>query len=338
MSRYKWSYRLNVLGWNFIKWFLANFYIALLIVSLTDTLPVSDIDIKMRLIENSTINEMLQGYMNNVTAGLETAPFNHQVHDSSTVTSLINIPEKNKMTVSSTTHSNSSKSQSTEKMENPNLNNTSNEIYSTKHDVNNFVENSVISMRTKCPPINRTAENDVASTCINQSDTEENISSTIDALVNITRLPKITDRVDKGTTESKIDPGVHKQPLTESNTPNSSVLTSVSPNIHTKIKTTSVGDISDTDTKTIYIGGLFELTGTRSERLGLSELTSARLAIDHVNRVNFLNGYTLHLLHNDTRVSINLVNIKKMAAIGPPANRHSNGVLLAYRLWLKTGC
>ena len=328
MSRYKWSYRLNVLGWNFIKWFLANFYIALLIVSLTDTLPVSDIDIKMRLIENSTINEMVQGYMNNVTAGLETAPFNHQVHDSSTVTSLINIPEKNKMAVSSTTHSNSSKSQFTEKMENPNLNNTSNELYSTKHDVNNFGGNSLISMHTKCPLINRTSENDVASICINQSDTEENISSTKDALVNITRLPKITDKVDKVTTESEIDPGVHKQPLTELNTPNSSVLTSVSPNVHTRIKTASV---SDKDTKTIYIGGLFELTGTRSERLGLSELTSARLAIDHVNRVNFLNGYTLHLLHNDTRVSINIANIQKRAAIGPPAKRHSNGVSLAFK-------
>ena len=54
----------------------------------------------------------------------------------------------------------------------------------------------------------------------------------------------------------------------------------------------------------IHIGGLFELSGSRSDRLGLSELSSAKLAVEHVNRANFLHGYTLNLLHNDTRVSI----------------------------------
>ena len=54
----------------------------------------------------------------------------------------------------------------------------------------------------------------------------------------------------------------------------------------------------------IHIGGLFELSGSRSDRLGLSELTSAKLAVEHVNRANFLHGYTLDLLHNDTGVSI----------------------------------
>ena len=54
----------------------------------------------------------------------------------------------------------------------------------------------------------------------------------------------------------------------------------------------------------IYIGGLFDLTGSRGETLGQSELTSARLAVDDVNRENILPGYELVLLHNDTRVCI----------------------------------
>ena len=60
------------------------------------------------------------------------------------------------------------------------------------------------------------------------------------------------------------------------------------------------------DKTVIHIGGLFELTGSRSDRLGLSELSSAKLAIEHVNRADFLEGYTLNLLHNDTRVCIQM--------------------------------
>lgn len=53
----------------------------------------------------------------------------------------------------------------------------------------------------------------------------------------------------------------------------------------------------------LYIGGLFDLSGSRGEALGRSELTAAMLAIDHVNRQQLLPGYQLHLLHNDTMVN-----------------------------------
>lgn len=53
----------------------------------------------------------------------------------------------------------------------------------------------------------------------------------------------------------------------------------------------------------LYIGGLFDLSGSRGEALGRSELTAAILAIDHVNREQLLPGYQLYLLHNDTRVN-----------------------------------
>ncbi|KAK3582847.1 hypothetical protein CHS0354_039994 [Potamilus streckersoni] len=66
-------------------------------------------------------------------------------------------------------------------------------------------------------------------------------------------------------------------------------------------------DNSDKNRKIpLYIGGLFELTGPRGSVLGYSELTAARLAVDHVNMDNVIPGYTLTLLHNDTAVSVTL--------------------------------
>lgn len=55
--------------------------------------------------------------------------------------------------------------------------------------------------------------------------------------------------------------------------------------------------------KTLYFLGLFELStkiGLRKE--GESEVSAARLAVDHVNRMGVLPGYTLRLLINDTKV------------------------------------
>ncbi|KAL4230676.1 hypothetical protein ACF0H5_011052 [Mactra antiquata] len=53
--------------------------------------------------------------------------------------------------------------------------------------------------------------------------------------------------------------------------------------------------------KPLYIGGLFELSGPRNENLGKSELTAAKLAVQHVNKENILPGHELKLLHNDTK-------------------------------------
>lgn len=54
--------------------------------------------------------------------------------------------------------------------------------------------------------------------------------------------------------------------------------------------------------KTLYIGGLFELSGRYVEN-GYSELDSALLAVDHINQQGFLPGYSLQLLFNDSKVS-----------------------------------
>ena len=55
--------------------------------------------------------------------------------------------------------------------------------------------------------------------------------------------------------------------------------------------------------KEIFIVGLFELTGRRQSS-GTSELTAAKLAVAHVNAKNFLPGYRLTLLYNNTEVSV----------------------------------
>jgi hypothetical protein len=52
----------------------------------------------------------------------------------------------------------------------------------------------------------------------------------------------------------------------------------------------------------LYIGGLFDLSGGREESLGRSELTAAKLAIHHVNKLCLLPQYELVLLHNDSKV------------------------------------
>lgn len=55
----------------------------------------------------------------------------------------------------------------------------------------------------------------------------------------------------------------------------------------------------------LYIGGLFELSGDRGMPYGHSELTAAKLAIQHVNLNEVLPGYELNLLKNDTKVCFN---------------------------------
>ncbi len=54
----------------------------------------------------------------------------------------------------------------------------------------------------------------------------------------------------------------------------------------------------------ITVLGLFELTSRGRERpQGRSELAAARMAVRRINQLGVLKGYTLHLIHNDTKVS-----------------------------------
>ncbi|KAH7932553.1 hypothetical protein HPB52_024355 [Rhipicephalus sanguineus] len=56
--------------------------------------------------------------------------------------------------------------------------------------------------------------------------------------------------------------------------------------------------------KTVYLLGLFELTGScEAARGGRAERAAARLAIRHVNERNVVPGHRLEMYYNDTRVS-----------------------------------
>ena len=58
----------------------------------------------------------------------------------------------------------------------------------------------------------------------------------------------------------------------------------------------------------LYIGGLFELSGSEHEANGKSELDAALLAVKHVNAMRVIPGYELKLLFNDTKVSQSFYN------------------------------
>lgn len=56
-------------------------------------------------------------------------------------------------------------------------------------------------------------------------------------------------------------------------------------------------------TKTLYIGGLFPMSGSSVASAGKIFLPVSELAIDMVNnRTDLLNGYQLQLIWNDTQV------------------------------------
>lgn len=88
-------------------------------------------------------------------------------------------------------------------------------------------------------------------------------------------------------------------------------------------------DIKRNIATTIYIGGLFELSGSRDNGCGYSELTAAKLAVSHINAKGILPGYKLQLLYNDTKVGPNIfystfiVPVDYIFLIIPPQFFHS---------------
>lgn len=63
--------------------------------------------------------------------------------------------------------------------------------------------------------------------------------------------------------------------------------------------------VNNTDT-ILYIGGLFDIKGQRASWMGTSELLSAKVAIQNINELYFLEGFSLQLLENDTQVGLAL--------------------------------
>ncbi|XP_033742389.1 gamma-aminobutyric acid type B receptor subunit 2-like [Pecten maximus] len=51
----------------------------------------------------------------------------------------------------------------------------------------------------------------------------------------------------------------------------------------------------------LYIGGLFDIRGSRASWMGRSELTAAETAIRNINELKFIDGFSLQLLENDTQ-------------------------------------
>ena len=80
------------------------------------------------------------------------------------------------------------------------------------------------------------------------------------------------------------------------------------PSIYTASKSPSIFTVAkalppNANLKTLYIGGLFELSDTSFTVTGLSELAAATLAIQHINEQKFIPGYQLDMVYNDTKVS-----------------------------------
>lgn len=66
----------------------------------------------------------------------------------------------------------------------------------------------------------------------------------------------------------------------------------------------STGQKKVSDAKgVLYIGGLFELSDSGLEKDAKSELDAALLGIRHVNEMEIVPGYNLHLVYNDSKVS-----------------------------------
>ena len=61
-------------------------------------------------------------------------------------------------------------------------------------------------------------------------------------------------------------------------------------------------DDSHTTLKTLYIGGLFDLSGGIPSSNDQSELAAAQLALRHINDQRYVPGYRLELVYNDTKV------------------------------------
>ena len=313
MSRYKWSYKFNVLGWNFIKNFLTNFCIGLLIASLTDTLPLLNINVKMLDVENRTIGNLFNGHINNISTRSHNPSTDYAIRGSTTPFNLRYLNNENEMNVS-TPFANSTVD-SARKMDDAHLSfDLINKTSFGKQNVRDS-KHTLDRGRKLTLPNTYTSAN-FSTICLNKTkQTDLNISLGLNELVNVT-LERDCNESDIYTTINmqqtpanltEIMPDGYVTPTTENYTVNIPTATTFSRHSDILLENMSTnafeGEIHGVERKIIYIGGLFELSGSRIERLGLSELTSARLAVDHINRVNFLKGYTLGLLHNDTRVS-----------------------------------
>lgn len=64
-----------------------------------------------------------------------------------------------------------------------------------------------------------------------------------------------------------------------------------------------LGPFKEGKNETVFFLGLFELTTKRGRRIeSASEVFSAQLAVEHLNKLRILPGYSLRLLVNDTMV------------------------------------
>lgn len=136
----------------------------------------------------------------------------------------------------------------------------------------------------------------------NVSEFEENLSTTV-----------VTESVElepeSNTTESLEFSSMTTEKDTTERMEESPELSLVLMKMKTQLKVNQVFENEHKKTGNVHgkivLLGLFELTtkqGPRPE--GLSELSAAQMAVQHINSKQLLPGYTLELLTNDTQVSV----------------------------------
>ena len=312
MSRYKWNYKFNLLGWNTINCFLSNVYMIILLASCIDSIPFTNTILNMQRKENSSVANVFVDYFGNYSNGAYTNSAAYEMLTSTTEPSWLDL-DKHNVTGKSIRY-------------------THELIHNKGHDSSRFDGNDDIITALSVPEksyhfgitlkeivkaakISRTNDTIIygkdqhtenisvqiqeyknGCICNNQckSETKDAMGDVISKFgfsKSVNHLQQTTPTIFEGSFAS-LNYSVRmpeSRTMAKSNT------------YHLQVK------LTDVEKYTIHIGGLFELTGSRGDNLGLSELIAAKLAVDTINRVDFLKGYKLKLLHNDTTVSTGIV-------------------------------
>ena len=294
MSRNKWNYKFNLLGRNFVQCLLSKVCLTMLVICCKYTLSLVDIvdtNDTMPKIDNNTIGYLTPGHIFNVTP-LSNTPY----------TESFPYKQTKLTTASRYVHADNAKMELSQVKNIARNNGRKNHFGSNgKKTVDKLISsecknNTVLHTDTMFDIV---PKNKVAKDCMYENVTERNISD-----CHICS----NDDLDNGNISNKSSEHIHVKHIVKNN-----LILHNSKRTPLQNKSSFRGNANDgekpinTERNIIHVGGLFELSGSRSKRLGISELTSAELAADQVNEADFLMGYKLKLIHNDTRVSTDVL-------------------------------
>lgn len=298
MSRSKWNSKFNLPGWNFINCILFKLCIAVIVLTCTDTLRLTVTSIEMHSVENVTIDKLYHESLGNLTSESYVRSNTHANRKLTAPSNLKKLNNENQL-LSTISHMNSKTSDKF------------NGSFKLDILVTNRQSTQITPIYNAFPAVRRHGK----------ISTDKNATNAILSLSrqkeqNVSICKELKSDLSCGHSSGNvsdideiISSNMHfNETAINTNVSYTSIFASLPPDFDTKeyIKqpihnqSDNVNSVKET---IIHIGGLFELSGSRNDRLGLSELTAAKLAVEHVNRANFLHGYKLNLLHNDTRVS-----------------------------------